>query len=124
MYTLCFDVFVPAGLLYLYVANVLQINDFDIKKLKQFNGHGSEDSGQQIGFMIIASLLPLSFFLFSRRFIGNIVWEKEKGHLQNLQMNGMNATAYNVSFMLHEALIIAPLICLTLNAVIWYFLFH
>lgn len=50
--------------------------------------------------------------------------EKEKGHLQYLLMNGMNQTAYNVSFVLHEALIIAPMVGTSLMTLVWYMHFH
>ena len=76
--------------------------------------------GEHIERLISATLLPLSFFMFARRFLGNIVQEKEKGILGYLKMNGMSQAAYNISFILHEAFINGPLICVCLDVTIWY----
>lgn len=46
--------------------------------------------------------------------------EKEKGMVDYLKMNGMSQAAYNLSFVMHEAFINGPLICLALDGLIWY----
>lgn len=39
-------------------------------------------------------------------------------------MNGMKHTSYNVSFVLHEALLIAPMVGCTMFALVWHQQFH
>jgi hypothetical protein len=74
--------------------------------------------------IVKATLLPLAFFLFSRRLLGIIVFEKEKGILEYLKMNGMSETAYNVSFVIYEGIVTGPLICLVLDLALYYRLFY
>ena len=64
-------------------------------------------------------LLPAGFFMFSRKVIGQIVLEKEKGLIEYLKINGMKEAAYNLSFILHESLINGLLICLLLDGIVY-----
>jgi hypothetical protein len=68
--------------------------------------------------MTATMLLPISFFVYCRKILGNIVSEKEKGMLGYLKMNGMSPTAYNLSFVLHEMLINAPITCVLVDIMI------
>ena len=52
--------------------------------------------------------------------LGAVVQEKEKGMLSYLKMNGMSETAYNVSFVIHEAFVNGPMICVVLDLLVWY----
>jgi hypothetical protein len=80
--------------------------------------------GKGVERLMMATLLPLSFFLLARRIIGTLVSEKEKGILEFLQMNGMNETAYNLSFIWYETFFIGPAICSTLNFLVWWRCFY
>ena len=62
-------------------------------------------------------LLPLSFFLYSRKIIGQVVGEKEKGLFEYLQINGMRLSAYNTALILHETFINGVLICLVTDLI-------
>jgi hypothetical protein len=119
---LAFEICVPAGILYLYTANILSKNDFSQEKLDVVTDEDTDvmSISSNIERIMTATLLPLSFFLFARRLLGAIVLEKEKGMLAYLKMNGMSEMAYNLSFVLHEALINGPLICLVLDLLVWY----
>ena len=68
--------------------------------------------------MTATMLLPISFFVYCRKILGHIVSEKEKGMLGYLKMNGMSQSAYNLSFVVHEMLINAPITCILVDAMI------
>jgi hypothetical protein len=40
--------------------------------------------------------------------------------LEYLKMNGMSQAAYNISFVMHEALVTGPLLCAALDFTVWY----
>lgn len=72
--------------------------------------------------MTATMLLPISFFVYCRKILGHIVLEKQTGMLGYLQMNGMSPTAYNISFILHEMIVNAPITCVLVDAIIiWRF---
>jgi hypothetical protein len=86
--------------------------------LKKGDRHrGSEMDMLQEGLQEIMSamLLPLAFFLFVRRVIGQVVLEKEKGLTEFMEMNGMNPMANYLAVVLHESLVNGPVICVTLD---------
>lgn len=65
-------------------------------------------------------LLPISFFVYCRKILGHIVLEKQTGLLEYLKMNGMSPTAYNLSFVLNEMIVNAPISCILVDAlIIW-----
>jgi len=69
--------------------------------------------------MMSNMLLPVGFFMFCRKVLGQIVLEKDKGLIEYLKMNGMKEAAYNLSFVLHETFINGTLICLLLDAIVY-----
>lgn len=60
-----FDVCVPTGLVYLYVANVLSVKNFD--KLEEVDPMQMKESMDS---MMSQMLLPVSFFMFCRKLLG------------------------------------------------------
>ena len=62
---LFFDVCVPTGLVYLYVANVLATKNF--KKLEEVDPMQMK---QSMDSMMSQMLLPISFFMFCRKLLG------------------------------------------------------
>ena len=69
--------------------------------------------------MMSNMLLPVGFFMFCRKVVGQIVLEKDKGLIEYLKMNGMKEAAYNLSFVLHESFINGTLICISLDALVY-----
>lgn len=126
LWNLLFDILIPAWILSIWVANWLYKKQFDVKKLRVSSDEDTVDLNPSNYFekLMTSSLLPLSFFVFARRLISFMVAEKEKGLLQYLQMNGMSKMAYHLSFVLHEAFVNGPLICIALDAIVWYKYFH
>lgn len=70
--------------------------------------------------MMSNMMLPIAFFIFCRKILGQIVLEKERGMLEYLMMNGMSQTAYNISFILHEMFVNGPIIVVILDGIVWY----
>ena len=62
---LLFDICVPTGLVYLYVANVLAVKNF--KKLEEVDPMQMK---QSMDSMMSQLLLPVSFFMFCRKLLG------------------------------------------------------
>ena len=65
--------------------------------------------------MVSSMLLPISFFMFVRRVIGQVVLEKEKGLTEYLRMNGMSSMAHHLSCILSEGLVNGVLISIFLD---------
>ena len=112
-----FDVLVPAGLVYVYVANILSFDNYGSKRQQEVDPMQMKATMDS---MMSEMLLPVAFYMFCRKLLGQVVLEKEKGMLDYLKMNGMSQVAYNLSYVLHETFVNGPLVCLTLDALIWY----
>lgn len=111
--TFFMDILVPATLVYVYLANYLTYG----KKQRRVDPREMKES---MDTMMTNMLLPISFFLFCRKLLSQIVAEKESGMLEYLTMNGTGRLAYNLSIVLHETLISGPLICVTVDFLLWY----
>ena len=79
---LAMDVLIPSVLVYIYLANLItggKNTTVDPRNMKS-----SMDS------MMSNMLLPIAFYLFCRKLLGQIVSEKDSGMLEYLMMNGMS----------------------------------
>lgn len=116
--TIAMDIVVPACLVYVYLANALR--DRDTRSVTNDVTIDPRHMRANMDTMMSNMLLPVAFFLFCRKLVGQIVHEKDSGMLEYLMMNGMSQMAYNISFILHEAFVSGPLICATLDSIVWY----
>jgi len=93
-----FDILVP----FFFCYNLLSSDFSKLDIIKPSLGKGAEARGQ---FLFTISI-PLSFFLFFRRLIGNVVTEKERGLKDYLQVNGANPYSYLLSFVLSDLILV------------------
>ena len=80
------DICVPVILVYVYIANLID-NPWRRKKTTYVDPMNVKENMDS---MMSNMLLPISFFMFCRKTLGQIVLEKEKGNLEYLVMNGMS----------------------------------
>ena len=76
------DIFVPSVLVYVYLANLLKTGKREAMDPREMKAN--MDS------MMSNMLLPIAFYLFCRKLLGQIVSEKDSGMLEYLRMNGMS----------------------------------
>jgi len=113
---LVLDVAVPVLLVYVYLANTLMQRAQFKDKPKIIDPTRMKES---MDAMMSNMLLPVGFFMFCRKVLGQIVLEKDKGLIEYLKMNGMKEAAYNLSFILHESFINGALICLAIDVTVY-----
>lgn len=110
------DIGAPAVLIYMYMANLVA-SGYLHSSSSNIDPMRMKESMDRI---MTNMLLPLSFFIFCRKLLGQIVQEKEKGIKDYLKMNSMSETAYNISFVLHETLVNGTIMIILLDAIAWY----